>query len=58
MYFNVIFRIAVISYQVLEPFDIDVSTPSEEKDVLVCITTATQLSCNYTGTWLHRTSQV
>ncbi len=33
------------------------STPSEEKDILVCIITATQLSCNYTGTWLDRTSQ-
>ena len=32
-------------------------TPSEEKDVLVCIITATQRSCNYTGTWLDRTSQ-
>ncbi len=32
-------------------------TPSEEKDILVCIITATQLSCNYTGTWFDRTSQ-
>ncbi len=32
-------------------------TPSEEKDILVCIITATQLSCNYKGTWLDRTSQ-
>ena len=32
-------------------------TPSEEKDILVCIITATELSCNYTGTWLDRTSQ-
>ncbi len=33
------------------------NTPSEEKDILVCIITATQLSCDYTGTWLDRTSQ-
>ncbi len=32
-------------------------TPSEEKDILVCIITATQLSCNYKGTWFDRTSQ-
>ncbi len=28
------------------------ATPSEEKDILVCIITAIQLSCNYKGTWL------
>ena len=28
----------------------NIHTPSEEKDILVCIITATQLSCNYTGT--------
>ncbi len=32
-------------------------SPSEEKDILVCIITAIQLSCNYTVTWLDRTSQ-
>ncbi len=32
-----------------------INTPSEEKDILVCIITATQLLCNYTGTWLDRT---
>ncbi len=32
-------------------------TPSEEKDILVCIITATQLSCNYTGTWHDGTNQ-
>ncbi len=36
---------------------IKLTTPSEEKDILVCIITAIQLSCNYKGTWLDRTSQ-